>query len=64
MYCTAGLQRRIKIKGLFTANWRGVKLLGCLHHVVDGHDWGLGQCDHGDLVDDETRPAYLEKCWG
>ena len=55
-YCLLGFTSEFKIILDFK-----VKLLGCLHHVVDEHDWGLGQCDHGDIPDDDTRPAYLVK---
>lgn len=34
--------------------WRGL-----LHHVVNVHEWALGECEHGQLVEDEG-PNWLE----
>ena len=37
-----------------------VKWLGLLHHVVDEHEWMLGECDHRELDQDRQKP-WLKK---
>ncbi|KAH3843922.1 hypothetical protein DPMN_117457 [Dreissena polymorpha] len=35
------------------------KLVGILHHVVDDHVFPLGECEHGELQEDPSKP-YIE----
>ncbi len=32
--------------------------LGCLRHIVDIHTWATGECQHGELAEQEKK--YLE----